>query len=205
MARGSRTRATSSCRATRTSRGSATATALVGEIEEFLTGSRPRSSTPTACSRPCCSPTSSARPRARRRSATAPGAIFSTATTRSSATRDRPLPRPRGRHQPATASSPPSTARRAHPLRPGDPRRGASLGLEIRAGLHTGECERVDDDIAGIAVHTAARVMAQADPGEILVSSTVKDLVAGSGLSFADRGTHTLRGIPGEWRLSAVV
>ena len=79
-----------------------------------------------------------------------------------------------------------------------------SLGLEIRAGLHTGECERVDDKIAGIAVHTGARVMAEAGPGEVLVSSTVKDLVAGSGLDFREHGIHTLKGIPGEWRLFAV-
>lgn len=80
-----------------------------------------------------------------------------------------------------------------------------SIGVEIRAGVHTGECERLDAKIAGIAVHTGARVMAQAGPGEVLVSSTVKDLVAGSGLDFHERGTHTLKGIPGEWRLFAVV
>jgi class 3 adenylate cyclase len=80
-----------------------------------------------------------------------------------------------------------------------------ALGLDIRAGVHTGECERVAGSIAGIAVHTGARVMAQADPGEVLVSSTVRDLVAGSGLAFRDYGTHTLRGIPGEWRLFALV
>ena len=78
------------------------------------------------------------------------------------------------------------------------------LGLEIRAGLHTGECELVEGKVAGIAVHTGARVASHANPGEILVSSTVKDLVAGSGLSFADRGVHELRGVPGEWRLFAV-
>jgi class 3 adenylate cyclase len=78
------------------------------------------------------------------------------------------------------------------------------LGLEVRAGLHTGECELVDDKVAGIAVHTGARVASQARPGEVLVSSTVKDLVAGSGLAFADRGAHELKGIPGEWRLYAV-
>ncbi len=76
------------------------------------------------------------------------------------------------------------------------------LGLEVRAGLHTGEC--VDGKVAGIAVHTGARVAANAQPGEVLVSSTVKDLVAGSRLAFADRGTHELKGIPGEWRLYAV-
>jgi pimeloyl-ACP methyl ester carboxylesterase len=78
------------------------------------------------------------------------------------------------------------------------------LGLEVRAGLHTGECELVDDKVAGIAVHTGARVASQARPGEVLVSSTVKDLVAGSGLAFEDRGAHELKGIPGEWRFYAV-
>lgn len=78
------------------------------------------------------------------------------------------------------------------------------LGLEIRAGLHTGECERMGDDIGGIAVHIGARVAASAQPGEVLVSSTVRDLVAGSGLRFADRGTRILKGVPDEWRLFAV-
>jgi pimeloyl-ACP methyl ester carboxylesterase len=78
------------------------------------------------------------------------------------------------------------------------------FGLEVRAGLHTGECELVDGKVAGIAVHTGARVAAHAKPGEVLVSSTVKDLVAGSGLTFEDRGAHDLKGIPGEWRLFAV-
>ena len=77
----------------------------------------------------------------------------------------------------------------------------ASLGITIRAGLHTGECEVMDDKIA---VHIGARVMGQAGPGEVLVSSTVKDLVAGSGLRFIDRGVHALKGVPGEWRLFAV-
>lgn len=79
-----------------------------------------------------------------------------------------------------------------------------TLGLEVRAGLHTGECELVDGKVAGIAVHTGARVAANAQPGEVLVSSTVKDLVAGSGIAFQDRGVHELKGIPGEWRLYAV-
>ena len=78
------------------------------------------------------------------------------------------------------------------------------LGIEIRAGLHTGECELVNGSVAGIAVHTGARVAAEAQPGEVLVSSTVKDLVAGSGIRFDDRGVHELRGIPGDWRLFAV-
>jgi pimeloyl-ACP methyl ester carboxylesterase len=78
------------------------------------------------------------------------------------------------------------------------------LGLEVRAGLHTGECELIDGKVAGIAVHTGARVAAHASPGEVLVSQTVKDLVAGSGLAFEDRGAHELKGIPGQWHLYAV-
>jgi class 3 adenylate cyclase len=78
------------------------------------------------------------------------------------------------------------------------------LGLDVRAGLHTGECELVDGKVAGIAVHTGARVASHAQPGEVLVSSTVKDLVAGSGIAFEDRGVSELKGIPGEWRLFAV-
>ena len=80
-----------------------------------------------------------------------------------------------------------------------------SLDLELRAGVHTGECELIgDDDIGGIAVHTGARVAALAAPGEVLVSSTVRDLVAGSGLEFEERGEHELKGIPGTWRIYAV-
>ena len=78
------------------------------------------------------------------------------------------------------------------------------LGIEIRAGLHTGECEVMGDKLGGIAVHIGARIASLAKSGEVLVSSTVKDLVAGSGLEFEDRGTHSLKGIPGEWRLFAV-
>jgi class 3 adenylate cyclase len=78
------------------------------------------------------------------------------------------------------------------------------LGIQIRAGLHTGECEVIGDKLGGIAVHIGARVAALATPDEVLVSSTVKDLVAGSGLRFQDRGVHSLRGVPGEWRLFAV-
>jgi len=78
------------------------------------------------------------------------------------------------------------------------------LGIDVRAGLHTGEVEYVGENVAGIAVHTAARVAALAGPGEVLVSNTVKDLVAGSGLRFADRGMHALKGVPDEWRLFAV-
>ena len=78
-----------------------------------------------------------------------------------------------------------------------------TLGVEIRAGVHTGKVEATNDRIAGIAVHIAARVVALAEPGEILVSSTVKDLIAGSGIAFVDRGTHKLKGVPDPWHLFA--
>ena len=77
------------------------------------------------------------------------------------------------------------------------------LGLAVRSGLHTGECEIADGKVAGIAVHTGARIAAEANAGEVLVSSTVRDLVAGSGIEFTERGGHELKGIPGEWRLFA--
>lgn len=79
------------------------------------------------------------------------------------------------------------------------------LGLEVRVGLHTGECERLDGKLGGIAVAIGARVAASAAPGEVRVSSVVKDLVAGSGFAFEDRGEHELKGVPGSWRLYAVV
>jgi class 3 adenylate cyclase len=82
--------------------------------------------------------------------------------------------------------------------------RVSDLGLEVRAGIHTGECERVGEKIAGMAVNVGARVSGAAGPGEVLVSGTVKDLVAGSGIEFEDRGAHELKGVPGEWRLFAV-
>lgn len=78
------------------------------------------------------------------------------------------------------------------------------LGIEVRAGLHTGECEVIGDKVGGIAVHIGARVAGLAKPGEVLVSNTVKDLVAGSGIGFEERGAHVLKGVPGEWRLFAV-
>jgi class 3 adenylate cyclase len=79
-----------------------------------------------------------------------------------------------------------------------------SIGLQVRAGLHTGELEVMDGDLGGMAVHIAARVMDRAAPSEVLVSSTVKDLVVGSGIDFQERGAHELRGIPGEWQLFSV-
>ena len=79
-----------------------------------------------------------------------------------------------------------------------------SLGIDVRAGLHCGEVELRGDDVGGIAVHIGARVAAIAKPGQVLVSSTVRDLVAGSGFSFSEAGDHTLKGVPGTWRLFAI-
>ena len=79
------------------------------------------------------------------------------------------------------------------------------MGLDVRCGVHTGECELVGKDLAGIAVHIGARVAALAGSREVLVSQTVRDLVAGSGLSFRDRGKHRLKGVPDEWRLFQAV
>jgi class 3 adenylate cyclase len=79
-----------------------------------------------------------------------------------------------------------------------------ALGIEVRAGLHTGECEVRGDDIGGIAVHIGARVSALAGPNDVIVSSTLRDLVIGSGLEFEDRGAHSLEGVPGEWHLFTV-
>ena len=78
------------------------------------------------------------------------------------------------------------------------------LGVDIRAGLHTGECELVHGKVGGLAVHIGARVAGKTEPGEVLVSSTVKDLVAGSGIEFNDRGTHELKGVPGKWHLYSI-
>ena len=100
----------------------------------------------------------------------------------------------------ATFEGPTHAIRCAEALR-GD---AESLGIEIRTGVHTGECELIGDDIGGIAVHIAARIMSQAAPGEILVSSSLRDLVVGSGIGFNDRGNHELKGVPGEWHLLAV-
>ena len=78
------------------------------------------------------------------------------------------------------------------------------LDLEIRAGVHTGEVELAGDSVRGIAVHTGARIAALADANEVLVSGTVRDLIAGSGIDLAERGVHRLKGLPGQWRVYAV-
>jgi uncharacterized protein (TIGR00369 family) len=100
----------------------------------------------------------------------------------------------------ATFESPGLAVQCARAIRDGIRR----LGLDVRAGIHTGECEAIDGDVRGIAVHLAARVQAAAEPGEILVSSTVCDLVSGSGIRFVDRGLHELKGIEGKRQLFAV-
>jgi class 3 adenylate cyclase len=79
------------------------------------------------------------------------------------------------------------------------------LGIEIRAGLHTGEVEVLKEGLAGVAVHIGQRVLAEAGPSEVLVSSTVRDLTAGSDFEFEDRGLHSLKGVPEDWRLFAVL
>ncbi len=99
----------------------------------------------------------------------------------------------------ATFDGPARAIRGALAIRDG----AGALGLDVRAGLHTGELEQLDGDVGGIAVHIGARVAAAAGPGEVLVSRTVADLVAGSGLAFADRGEHELKGVPDTWRLFA--
>ena len=100
----------------------------------------------------------------------------------------------------ATFDSPTRAVQCARAIRAGV----GKLGLEIRAGVHTGECELIGADVAGLAVHVASRVQSTADPGEILVSNTVRDLAAGSGLDFVDRGTRELKGLAGTWQLFAV-
>lgn len=101
----------------------------------------------------------------------------------------------------AAFDTPARAIRCAHAIRAG----ARSLGIEIRAGVHAGECEVMANKLGGIAVHIGARIAAEARPGEILVSQTVRDLVTGSGLEFADRGEQPLRGVPGDWRLCAFV
>jgi class 3 adenylate cyclase len=81
--------------------------------------------------------------------------------------------------------------------------RARKIGIDVRTGLHTGECEVRGTDLGGLAFHIAARIGSLATPAEVLVSATVKDLVAGSGIEFEDRGEHTLKGAPGTWRLFA--
>ncbi len=159
---------------------------------------------PTASSRPSSSPTSSGRPSARSSSATSGGRRFSRTTIASSGSSSTGIAgqevRVAGDGFLATFDGPARAIRCASAIRDAS----ASSGLEVRAGLHTGEIELAPSGIEGLAVHIGARVVALADAGEILVSSTVKDLVAGSGVVFEDRGVHALKGVPGDWQLHAV-
>lgn len=100
----------------------------------------------------------------------------------------------------ATFDGPSQAARAALAISRGS----ESAGMAVRSGIHTGECELIGEDIGGIAVHIASRIEGSASPGEVLASRTVKDLSIGSGLTFAERGTHSLKGVPGEWELFAV-
>ena len=152
----------------------------------------------------CCSPTSWTRRAGRRRWATVTGMPCSMRTTPSSG---HSSTRFRGREVNTSGDGflamfdgPQRAIRCAMAIRDAV----QALGIEVRAGLHTGECEVRGDDIGGIAVHIGARVSALAGPNDVLVSSTLRDLVIGSGLEFEDRGAHELKGVPGEWRLFAV-
>ena len=151
----------------------------------------------------CCSPTSSARPSAQPNSATAPGANLLHAHH---AVVRRELARFRGEERDTagdgfftTFDGPARAIRCAHAIDAGV----AELGLEIRAGVHTGECELHEGKVAGIAVAIGARAAAHARAREVIVTQTVKDLVAGSGFSFGDRGRAQFKGVPGEWHLYA--
>ena len=155
--------------------------------------------------RPCCSPTSSARPRSKRRSAITAGRSWS--KRHHAIVRDA-LGRWRGVENDtagdgfyATFDGPARAIRCAQEVGRGV----RDLGIEIRAGVHTGECELIDGKCGGLTVSIGARVAALAGPSEVLVSQTVKDLVAGSGLTFEDAGEHELKGVPDRWHLYRVV
>ena len=174
---------------------------LVDELEELVTGTRAARPPERVLATVLFTDIVGSTERASRGRRPRAGASCSTATTRSSAPRSPPTAARRSRRS-ATASSPPSTGPRARcAARSRWPSARARAGIPVRAGIHTGECERVGADVAGIAVHIAARVMGEAGAGEVLVSRTVTDLVAGSGLRFDSRGPHALRGVPGEWEL----
>jgi class 3 adenylate cyclase len=176
---------------------------IVGEIEEFLTGTRherePDRMLATVLFTDIVDST--------RRAAELGDSAWRTLLERHDGLMRQHLSRNRGREVKRTGDGflatfdGPARAIRAAAAAADDLR---ALGLEVRAGLHTGECEVMEGDVGGLAVHIAARVLDQAGPGEVLVSSTVKDLVVGSGIEFDERGSRELRGVPGEWRLFAV-
>jgi class 3 adenylate cyclase len=175
---------------------------VLGEVEEFLTGTRaqtePDRILSTVLFTDIC--------RSTERAAELGDARWRSLLEQHDATVRSHVARHRGRTVKsvgdgvlATFDGPARAIRAAH----GIARDVAEMGLDVRAGLHTGECEVIGDDVGGLAVHIAARVVASAGPREVLVSNTVKDLVVGSGLQFDERGEHELRGIPGTWRLWA--
>ena len=177
--------------------------AWLGEVEEFLTGSRherePDRMLATVLFTDICGSTE--------RAAQMGDADWRELLSRHDALVRRALERHRGREIKqtgdgflATFDGPARAIRCAGSIAEGV----RSLGIEVRTGLHTGECEVMNGDLGGLAVHIAARVMSCASPSEVLVSSTVKDLVVGSGIDFEDRGARELKGVPGEWRLFAV-
>jgi class 3 adenylate cyclase len=177
--------------------------ALVGEIEEFLTGTRherePDRMLATVLFTDICGSTE--------RAAQVGDRSWRYMLERHDALFRRALDRHRGREVKrtgdgflATFDGPARAIRCAADVTDSI----GSIGIQVRAGLHTGELEVMDGDLGGLAVHIAARVMDQAGPNEVLVSSTVKDLVVGSGIEFEERGEHELRGVPGEWRLFSV-
>ena len=178
---------------------------MLDEIEEFLTGARRAPESDRVLTTVLFTDIVGSTERAAR-SAIARWRELAGRTTTSSCARE--LDRYRGREIKTTGRRLPGHLRRPRardPLCPRDRGRGAALGIDLRAGLHTGECELVGDDIGGIAVHIGARIGALAGADEVLVSSTVKDLVAGSGISFEPGGPHRLRGIPDEWPLYAAI
>ena len=162
-----------------------------------------RRSTANASSRQFSSRISSGRRHVRPRSATVPGAT-ARAAPRGCPRGARALQRRRTRHRRRRLLRLVRRPARAIRCAQAIHRAVEPLDLELRAGLHTGECELLDDKVSGIAVAIGARVASRAAPGEVLVSQTVEDLVAGSGIAFDDGGVAELKGVPGEWRLYAV-
>jgi hypothetical protein len=176
--------------------------AVIDEIEEFVTGTSPGGS-PIASWRPCSLPTSSLPPGGERTSVTR---RWRDVLERHNSVRQS-LQRFRGHEVKtigdgflATFDGPAQGIRCARAIVD----ELSPLGVELRAGPHTRECEAMNGDLGGVAVHIGACVAARAQPGEVLVSSTVKDLVAGSEIDFQDRGEPELKGVPGRWRLFAV-
>lgn len=179
------------------------ADAILDEVEEFVTGALGSVEPDRRLATLVFTLTSRARPTARSPWVTETGARYSLSTTPSSAESSSDT-EATGSIRPVTVSSPPSTDLRAIRAAVASREAVRGLGLDIRAGVHTGEVEVMGNDLGGVAVHIGSRVMNQAGAGEVLVSSTVKDLVVGSGIEFADRGAYELKGVPGEWRLFAV-